>query len=209
MADSVDHVTVWENIISDVKDLLIEEFKSSENIVKLVYLISYQKSLVDQAIVYLAKYRIISTATGAYLDEIGKELGIDRQDATDDEYRAILQIRAYRVTANGTRGDIISVLSKFSGQDETQVNTYVGKRKSFDVAFYSTCLNTTVATDELTKLFPVVSSYRLLSKGGSPLMFGSYYDSSDYSTDGTNGLGSEYDSSGEGGRLASLLYATD
>jgi len=208
MTDSVDHVTVWADIISDVKDLLIEEFKSSENIVKLVYLISYQKSLVDQAIIYLAKYRLISTATGAYLDEIGKELGIDRQDSTDDEYRAILQIRAYRVTANGTRGDIISVLSKFSGQDEDQVNTYVGKRKSFDVAFYSSCLNTTVATDELTKLFPVVSSYRLLSKGGSPFMFGSYYDSSDYNTDGTNGLGSVYDSSEAGGRLASLLYAT-
>lgn len=40
MAVSVDHVTTWDSINEDVKDLLIEDFKSSPNIVKLLYIIS-------------------------------------------------------------------------------------------------------------------------------------------------------------------------
>lgn len=214
MADNVDHVTVWSDINTDVKDLLIEEFKSSENLVKMLYIISSEKAKIDAAMIYLAKYRLISTATGDYLDEIGSQLGVDRQDSTDDEYRAILQIRAYRVTSSGTRPDIIDVFSKFTGLDSEEVNTYVGKKKSFDIAFYSSCLNASVAVDELIKLFPVVSSYRLLSKAGASFMFGSVYDDSDYSTDGSNGFGSVYDgsssdySNGYGGRLASLLAAT-
>ena len=64
MAVSVDHVTAWDNINDDVKNLLIEDFKSSENIVKLLYIISSEKQKIDQAMIYLAKHRLISTATG-------------------------------------------------------------------------------------------------------------------------------------------------
>lgn len=210
MANSVDHVTVWENINSDVKNLLIEDFKSSENIVKITYIMSSQKQIIDQAMIYMAKYRLISTATGAYLDIIGQELGVDREDSTDEEYRALLQIRAYRVTTNGTRPDIIDLFSRFTGTETTDVDTYVGRNKSFDIAFYTMCLNGANSVDELIKVFPVVSSYRLLSKGGTPLMFGSYYDDND--TDFLTGLGSYFDTDSgeptEGGRLASLLYAT-
>lgn len=214
MTTNVDHVTVWTDIVADVKDLLIEDFKSSENIVKLTYIISESKATIDQAMIYLAKHRLISTASGAYLDELGKQLGVDRQDSNDDEYRAVLQIRAYRVTSAGSRPNIIEVFSRFTGLESTEVNTYVGLQKSFDIAFYSSCLNESVAVEELEKLFPVVSSYRLLSKGGTPFIFGSVYDDTDMSPDGDNGFGSLTDSqskdyaAGYGGRLASLLAAT-
>lgn len=66
MADNVDHVTAWSDIVEDVKDLLIEEFKSSENIVKILYIISSEKAKVDTAMIYLAKYRLISTASGEF-----------------------------------------------------------------------------------------------------------------------------------------------
>lgn len=208
MTDNVDHIRLWSSLSTDVKDLLIEEFKSSENLVKMLYIITSEKAKIDAATIYLAKYRLITTATGAYLDEIGSQLGVDRQDSTDEEYRAILQIRAYRVTSSGTRPNIIKVLSKFTGLSSSEVNTYAGREKSFDVAFYSSCLNASVAVDELVKLFPVVSSYRLLNKAGASFMFGSVYDDNDYSPDGSNGLGSVH-INGRGGRLASLLAATN
>lgn len=214
MTVSVDHLTYWTNINSDVKNLLIEDFKSSENIVKLTYIISSHKEILDTAIIYLAKARLISTASGAYLDEIGEKLGVDRLNSSDEQYRAILQLRAYRVASEGTRPDIISLFSRFSGLSETDVDTYVGRSKSFDVAFYEECLNTTTALDEIVKIFPVLSSYRLIAKAGKTFKFSSIYEASDYSSDGFNGFGSIFDISDDdygatyGGRLGSLIYAT-
>ena len=83
MAESVDHLTYWTTINDDLKNLLIEDFKSSENMVKLTYIISSHKEILDQAIIYLAKARLLANATGVYLDQIGEKLGVDRQSATD------------------------------------------------------------------------------------------------------------------------------
>lgn len=211
---SVDHLTYWTNINSDIKALLIEDFQSSEAMVKLTYILSSHKEILDQAIIYLAKARLISTATGVYLDQIGEKLGVDRMSSTDSEYRAILQLRAYRVASSGTRPDIISLFSKFSGLSETDVNTYVGKNKTFDVAFYEECLNSNTAIDEIVKIFPVVSNYRLVSKPGKVMQFTSVYSDNQTSSDGTNGFGSVYETSTSdfgatfGGRLGHLVYAT-
>ena len=211
---SVDHLTYWTNINSDIKNLLIDEFKSSENMVKLTYIISSHKEILDTAIIYMAKARLISNASGVYLDQIGEKLGVDRNSSTDDQYRAILQLRAYRVASSGTRPDIINIFSRFSGLSENNVDTYVGKSKTFDVAFYEECLNTTTALDEIVKIFPVLSSYRLIAKAGKTFKFTSVFEDSDYSSDGSNGLGSIYDLSDDdfgatyGGRLGHLIYAT-
>lgn len=214
-AVSVDHVTLWDTINDDVKSLLIEEFKSSENIVKLFYIISSHKEIIDQALIKMAVGRTIANATGDYLDEIGERYGIYRESSTDDQYRAIIQIRAYRVAGRGTRGDIISIFSRLTGLDETDIDTYIGRNKSFDIAYYEECLNGDNALTELQKLFPVISSYRLITKGGKAFSFGSVYDDTDISSDGSNGFGSYYETdtsdfgSSYGGRLGSLLYATN
>lgn len=215
MAESVDHLTYWTTINDDLKNLLIEDFKSSENMVKLTYIISSHKEILDQAIIYLAKARLLANATGVYLDQIGEKLGVDRQSATDDQYRAILQLRAYRVAASGTRPDIIKIFSKFSGLSDTDVDTYVGKNKTFDVAYYEECLNSATALDEIVKIFPVISSYRLISKAGKTFKFTSVFQDSDYSSDGSNGFGSVFETdtsdfgSTFGGRLGHLIYATE
>lgn len=205
MAVSVDHVTTWDNINEDVKDLLIEDFKSSENIVKLLYIITSEKQKIDQAMVYLAKHRLISTATGAYLDIIGEEMGIERNGVDDEEYRTILKIRAYRVASSGTRGDIIDIFARFTGTERSTINTYVGLNKTFDVFFYNLCLQSDQAIAQLLNVFPILSSYRLGAKSGSCFGFTSYYATT--SPHGIGGLGSLYvDSSGEEtGRMCMLL----
>lgn len=205
MADSVDHVVAWENINSDVKDLLIEEFKSKENIVKLTYLISQEKSKIDQAMIYVAKFRLISTATGIYLDEIGEELGLPRDGLSDEEYRVILKIRAYRVASSGTRGDIIDVFSRFTGTDKDTISTYIGYYKTFDVFFYNQCLKSDYAIAELLKIFPIISSYRLGAKSGTPLGFTSYFSTTP--PHGIAGFGSIFNTAGGDnvGHMASLI----
>lgn len=205
MAVSVDHVTAWDNINEDVKDLLIEDFKSSENIVKLLYVISSEKQKIDQAMIYLAKHRLISTATGQYLDIIGEEMGIERNGSDDEEYRTILKIRAYRVASSGTRGDIIDIFARFTGTDRSTINTYVGLNKTFDVFFYNLCLQSDQAIAQLLNVFPILSSYRLGAKSGSAFGFSSYYATKP--PHGIGGLGSLYmESTGdETGRMCMLI----
>lgn len=205
MAESVDHVTTWDNINEDVKDLLIEDFKSSENIVKLLYVISSEKQKIDQAMIYLAKHRLISTATGDYLDIIGEEMGIERNGSDDEEYRTILKIRAYRVASSGTRGDIIDIFARFTGTDKSTINTYVGLNKTFDVFFYNLCLQSDQAIAQLLNVFPILSSYRLGAKSGSAFGFTSYYATT--VPHGIGGLGSLYmESTGdETGRMCMLI----
>ena len=206
MAVSVDHVTEWDTINEDVRSLLIEDFKSSVNIVKLLYIITNEKKKIDQAMIYLAKNRLISTATGAYLDEIGEELGVERNGSTDEEYRVILKIRSYRTKTSGTMPEIIDLLVRFTGVDAQSINIYIGSQKSFDIAFYEGCLNAEKAEEELTEIFPILSSYRLLLKSGTPFGFGSVYDETP--SDVFQGFGSLFDENSYGGHLPSLLTAT-
>lgn len=205
MAVSVDHVKTWDTINEDVKNLLIEDFKSSENIVKLYHMMSSQKQKIDQAMIYLAKFRLISTATGKYLDILGEEMGVDRNDLNDEEYRTLLKIRAYRVASSGTRGDIIDIFARFTGTDADSMNTYVGMRKSFDIFFINLCLESQEALQELVKIFPIISRYRLGAKFGASFGFTSLY--ADKPPHGIGGLGSVYTTVGtsESGKMATWL----
>lgn len=209
MATNVDHVTTWDTINEDIKGLLIEDFKSSENIVKLLYIISSEKKKIDQAMIYLAKYRLISTATGDYLDIIGEEMGIERNGSDDEEYRTILKIRAYRVASSGTRGDIIDIFARFTGTPRSTINTYVGLNKTTDVFFYNLCLQSDQAIQELLNVFPILTSYRLGAKSGSAFGFSSIYATKP--PHGIGGLGSLYrESTGEEiGRMCTLLAQID
>lgn len=211
MAESVDHIQPWDDIVEDTYELLLEQFKSSENIVKLTQAVSWCKKELDEAVIAVAKLRLLDNAVGVTLDEIGEELGVGRNDSTDDEYRVILKIRSFRVSSSGTRDQIIDIISRFTGTEPNTINTYVGDRKSFDIAFYSNCLNTKEAVEELQKLFPVVSSYRLIAKGGQPLGFTSIHSTSPEDAIFL-GFGSVFDGANEmnvgGGHLGSLITAT-
>lgn len=211
MAESVDHIEYWDNISSDTYDLLLQQFKSSENIVKLTSIFSACKKDLDIAIINLAKLRLMDNAVGKILDEIGEELGVDRNDADDDTYRIILKIRAFRVSSAGTRPQIIDLISRFTGTEKESINTYIGINKSFDIAFYPNCFEIRETLDEFIKIFPVVSSYRLIEKSGTPLGFISLYNNSN--NYGFKGFSSYFDINtelGAGyGHIASLIAATD
>lgn len=210
MAKNVDHIQYRESVVDDSYNLLLEQFKSSANIVKFLTVIAQMKQVLDDAVIGVGKLRTINTATGVYLDNIGEELGVPRNGAEDEDYRIVLKIRSYRTQTAGTRPQIIDLLSRFTGTDENSVNTYVGYNKSFDVFFYNGCLDPDYAIDELLKTFPILSSYRLGSKSGLPLGFMSYYDEEDPKQFG--GFGSIFDDDiGTSGiaHMASLLTQVD
>lgn len=206
MAENVDHVQYDPDYIMNTYNLLLEQFKSSGNIVKLLQIISEKKKEIDDEVIFLGKHRTIDTATGISLDNIGEELGVPRSGASDEDYRVILKIRSYRTRSSGTTPQILDILSRFTGTSQDTINIYLGSQKSFDIAFYGGCLDTKTATDELIKIFPILSSYRLLVKSGSPIGFTSVFNDSPPTA--FLGFSSVFNTSGVGGHLASLLIAT-
>lgn len=206
MAESVDHVQYSDTYVMDTYNLLLEQFKSSPNIIKLLQVIATKKKEIDDQVIFLGKHRLIDTATGIALDNIGEELGVPRSGATDDDYRVILKIRSYRTKTSGTLPEIVDLLSRFTGLPTDSINIYLGIQKSFDIAFYEGCLDAETSKEELIKIFPILSSYRLLLKSGSPLGFISVHDNSH--PESFLGFASVFDTSLTGGHLPSLLTAT-
>lgn len=210
----VNHVQFRDDIIEESYDLLLQQFKSSPNIVKLIELVGRVKSKLDDAVIELAKLRTINSAQGDFLDKIGEELGVPRGTATDEEYRVILKIRAFRTQTAGTRPQIIDLLSRVTGTDPQTIDTYVGRNKTFDIAFYTGCLNQKNAVDELVKIFPILSSYRLVAKAGKPLGFISVFEEVPTNPfyEEFAGFGSVFDQVNNlgvgGGHLGSLIVAT-
>ena len=84
-----------------------------------MYVISEMKQRLHDVIVDVAKFRLIETAYGQQLDNIGEELGVPRAGSTDEEYRILLRIRAYKRKSQGTRPDVIDLISRFTGTSLT------------------------------------------------------------------------------------------
>jgi hypothetical protein len=201
----VDDNSVFENSI----DLLPYQFQNRENIEKLSSVIATMKQRIDDVVVDLAKYRLIDTAYGRQLDNIGSELGVDRQGVTDDEYRVLLKIRSFRRHSQGTRSEIVDLIPRFTGSSKSDVDIYVGGAKTVDIAFNDGCSAVVSTNDEITKILPILTNYRFISKvGDSPFGFVSVFnESEDLSFEG---FGSVFDSvlTTEGGRLGSLVSAS-
>lgn len=180
MADipNVDHIQFRPDVVGESFELLLEQFKSSENIVKLNTIIATMKQYLDNAVVNLGKLRVIDSATGVALDEIGAQVGVSRDGATDEEYRVVIRIRSFRSRTTGTRPEVIDLISRFTGTPITSMGTHVGVDKSFDISFFTGCLNIEESLSEMVKIFPILSSYRLVERRGSPLGFVSVFDES-------------------------------
>lgn len=208
--ENVDHIeyrTGENSVYNNSLALLPYQFQGSENIIKLMYVVSEMKQRLDDIVVDFAKLRLINSAFGFQLDNIGEELGVDRLGSTDDDYRIILKIRAFRRTSQGTRPQIVDLLSRFTGTLETDVDVYVGKNKTTDVYFNEGCSNIQSISSEILKILPILTNYRLVSKVGEhPFGFVSVFNE----TEETNflGFGSVFDEPVHGGTGSSLISAS-
>lgn len=205
--DHIEYRTGENSVYNNALALLPYQFQGSENIIKLIYVIAEMTQRLDDVVVDFAKLRLINSAFGFQLDNIGKELGVDRLGATDDDYRVILKIRAFRRTSQGTRPQIVDLLSRFTGTLETDVDVYVGSNKTTDVYFNEGCSNIQTISSEILKILPILTNYRLVSKVGEhPFGFISVFNESE--TTPFLGFGSVFDEPVYGGTGSSLISAS-
>lgn len=212
--ENVSHIeyrTGDNSVLNSSISLLPWQFRSSENILKFISIIAEMKQRLDDVIVDVAKQRLISTAYGQQLDNIGAELGVERQGTSDEDYRIVLQIRMLRRKSQGTRPNVVDIISRFTGTEPENIDIYSGKNKSINIAFNEGCADVNNTIDEMIKILPILSNYRIITKvGTTPFGFCSVDDSpAQIAALGFGGLGSIADDPMSGGTLCSLVAASD
>jgi hypothetical protein len=209
--NDVNHIKTRDDLISEATDLLLEQFKNKEIFFKLTYVIATMKQYLYNVTASLGLIRTIDNATGVFLDNIGEELGVPRLTEDDDSYRLLLKIRAYRVRSSATRPEIIDLLARFTGTPSNTVRTYVGDYKTVDLAFYPNCIDPYASVEELIKILPLVTNYRLIALEGRPLGFSSIHDSPNKEYNFSPIVGSIYDvygANGQAGHVSSLISSS-
>lgn len=160
----VNHIYTPTTFVQESKDRILSQFGKSTNLQNVIEIESERWKLLDEAVVGLATGKLIDNATGSVLDEIGVRLGVSRFDATDDEYRVAIKVRAYSRNNTGTRADIVDSLSRFTGTDSTFIDIYQGNEKRLDLIFFEGCFDRDTGTVEVIKLLPLVTNYSILIK---------------------------------------------
>lgn len=98
-----------QNYLDQNKDLIVQQFKDSKNLLLLIDSYSNQISEYENMVFDLLNKRInIDKSEGKQLDNIGSLIGVDREGATDSDFRILLKST---IGINGSSGTIESILS--------------------------------------------------------------------------------------------------
>lgn len=159
----VNHVRILPDFTEEMYDLLKHQFKDKTLIKALFETVADMKAIIQEESVNLAELRLLDIASGVVLNDIGEFLGLDRGTSSDEEYRAALKVRVFRKRNQGTRSNINEVISRATGSPAESFNTYRGNAKDVDIAFFLGCLDSS-GVEEIVKMFPVVTNYRVLAK---------------------------------------------
>lgn len=96
------------------KNLLIEQFKNSENLKKLVGCYVDQIQDIEFTISDIISSRNINTATGNSLDILGERVGESRNFRSDADYRVAIKFKIFLNVSNGEPETVISALKSFT-----------------------------------------------------------------------------------------------
>lgn len=193
----VDHIQIKENFVQEGLDYLPEAIQKP-NIQKVLHIDLERWKVIDDTLYQLAVRRLLSEATGIYLDDIGARFQIYRNGLDDDDYRATLFLKTGEAQKHGTRSDIINVLYQLLGSES--IFTWKGDKYRFDIAISSPCFNLATTAEDVAALMPLITDLRIVDGIGFPFVF-------DGDDDG-EGFGISNDTSlhPEGGRLMFTSY---
>lgn len=203
MADQmkdVNHIHPLPDFIEGGIDYLPGDFlKEKENLVKFLTIYLERLKNLDEMWVNLAEGRLLKNAAGLNLDEIGNQVGIERNGLSDMNYRAIITILLASSAKHGTRPEVIGTLRQLFG--ENNFTTYKGDNYRFDINVSKTCFELESALREIQDMLPMPTHLRLTESIGTAFGFSGDKHSA--------GFGSVHSPRTGAGGLAHLVYVSD
>lgn len=204
MADylkDVNHIHPLPDFVEGGIDYLPGDFlKEKENLVKFLTVYLERLKAVDEMWVNLSEGRLLKNASGVNLDELGAQVGIERNGLSDMNYRAIIIILLASAAKHGTRPEVIDTLSQLFGTGN--FTTYKGDNYRFDINISKTCFEIDTALPEIQDMLPMPTHLRLTESTGTAFGFAGDKHAL--------GFGSIHSGTRRGvGGLAHLTYVSD
>jgi hypothetical protein len=196
----VNHIHPLPDFVQGGKDFLPSGFlDDKENFITFLEIFVKRLKNIDDAMVGMAEGRTVLTATGANLDEIGRQIGIERNGLEDNDYRAVIMILSASSRTSGTRPEIIASLNQLFG--EGNFRTWKGENYRFDINISNSCFDVMNVISEILDMLPMPTHLRVVESDGMSFGFDGDSDSV--------GFGSDNDIPSYGGGIASEIYVSD
>jgi hypothetical protein len=193
-----------KTFIDDTLKLVTQQYYGKENINSLVEIIADRYLNIRDNISSLIDERLLNTATGKNLDDIGEQMNIYRLEGqSDEQYRAMIWLYILAQESDITRDDIVSLLKAFTGGEAVWV--YKGYKDDVDVNMYTWCIGGVEYKDFLVGIFPINTSLRICSHGRG-FFFG--FNEDDAFIKGFGTITEEEGYEMTAGSLASLVYTS-
>lgn len=161
MTETVDFIKVNENFEEDLKSLVLDNFKNKENYMKLISIISDIFSECESLIVSVSEGRMLYSAVGEQLTEIGRQQGLARFTEDDSVFRSTIIINSLRKKSSGTRDEVVDSIIKAIG---TVPAIYVGLYKVVDITVLFECIIAPELVEEIVKSLPINTAYRIVAR---------------------------------------------
>lgn len=195
------YIKPLDNFVDGAIDTL-PDFFNKENNRKFLEIFLDRWKFVEDATINLAEYRLLATAEGVNLDEIGEQLGIFRNGQTDNDYRTILLIRQIAAGKGGTRPEVSESLTNLFSA--TQWYLYKGNNYRIDVYTSSPCFDLANVVENIVDIFPAITHLRVVETDYVYPSFGFDGDDSSLGFSGSNDRQSE-----QAGMLGAVRYTSD
>lgn len=194
----IDYLQIDPNFVEESKSLLLDQFKTEENVNLLLEFLIEAEEQFQELIVEWSQIRLLDNSYGVWLDEIGNQLGVPRTSNNDDAYKAAIITATRASVSTGTRDGIIGILQSITA--DTEVGVYIGG-KVVEVNIFSGCFENSQSAEFISRFFPVLTFLRVLLREKTPFGF--------EGDDNALGFSSVTDTLPSGGGLCSRVYSTE
>lgn len=97
------------------------KLKDKENFIALITMLVSQLQEIEEALILLGNQKDIDNVVGIYLDYLGKILGEDRLERSDEEYRTALKLKISINNSDGTPDIISEIIQTYTNADSIRL----------------------------------------------------------------------------------------
>lgn len=171
MASTAHKIKLVSDRVERAKSFLLSQFRGSPNINALVDVLVTELQELENVLNNLQDVKTVDGSYGTWLNEIGREMKVDRGNYNDEDYKTAIKIAMAKKTSSATAEDILFIVQLLTNDDTVRLeNNYPYLMELTGFLF---CLaDSEEGLASLAELFPVSTRVRLIQQYGKSFKFG-------------------------------------
>lgn len=196
--NTVDFIKTNPIYLDDAAALVLNEFQDKQIYMAIINLVAKTQKEFEELLVELGQQRRLPIAVGEQLTEIGRQVGVQRTVEDDNDFRTAIYLASIKRRADGTRDSVAEALYISTGY---WPQLYSGLYRQVDVGIGGLILPSYETIQEIIKLLPLNTAYRIIKLPRSGYPFGFENNAN------ARGFGSRSQVGGDIGTMSSLRAA--